>query len=66
MPSRDLIDVTLVSEDHEGLGEHNDSNDLVYHGDHDDCYEDEDDEDEDDEDADDGDDDEDVTGVWMI
>ena len=65
MPSRDLIDVTLVSEDHEGLGEHNDSNDLVYHGDHDDCYyEDEDDEDEDDEDADD--DDEDVTGVWMI
>ena len=40
MPSRDLIDVTLVSEDHEGLGEHNDDD------------EDEDDEDADDDDED--------------
>ena len=41
MPSRDLTDVTLVSEDHEGPDDHNDSDDPVYHDDHDDCDEDE-------------------------
>ena len=31
MPSRDLTDVTLVSEDHEGPGDHNDCDDPDYH-----------------------------------
>ena len=52
MPSRDLTDVTLVSEDHEGPGDYNDSDDPVYHDDHDDCDEDEDDDDDGDEDKD--------------
>ena len=40
-PSRDLNDVTLVSEDHDVLDNHNKC-DLDYHDDHDDCDEDED------------------------
>ena len=46
MPSGDLTDVTLVSEDHEGPDDHNDSDDPFYH---DGCDEDEDEDDEDDE-----------------
>ena len=42
MPSGDLADVTLVSVDHEGPDDHNDSDNPVYHDDHDDCDEDED------------------------
>ena len=44
MPSRNLTDVTLVSEDHDGLDDHNDCDDPAYHDDHYDCdeYEDED------------------------
>ena len=37
MRSGDLTDVTLVSEDHEGPDDHNDSDDPVCHDDHDDC-----------------------------
>ena len=66
MPSRDFTDVTLVSEDHEGPDDRNDSDDPVYHDDddydddHDDCDEDEDeDEDEYDEDEDEDDDEDD-------
>ena len=39
LPSRDLTDVTLVSEDHDGPNDHNDCDDSDYH---DDCDEDED------------------------
>ena len=57
MPSGDLTDVTMVSEDHEGPDDLNDSDDPVYHDDHDDCDddcdEDEDEDDDDDEDEDD-------------
>ena len=35
MPSGDLTDVTLVSEDHEGPDDHNYSDDSFYHYDHD-------------------------------
>ena len=51
MRSRDLTVVTLVSQDHEGPDDHNDSDDPVYHDDNGDCDCDEDeDEDKDDED----------------
>ena len=49
---RDLTDVTLVSEDHNGPDNHNECDDLDYHDDHDDCDEDEGENgDKDDEDA---------------
>ena len=34
MPSRDLPDVTLVSEDHDGPDDQNDFDDPDYHDDH--------------------------------
>ena len=39
MPSRDLTDVTLVSEDHDGPDDHNECDNPDYHDDHDDCDE---------------------------
>ena len=49
-PSRDLTDVTLVSEDHDGLEDHNECDDQDYHDNHEECYEDEDDDEKENED----------------
>ena len=46
-PSRDLTDVTLVSEDHDGP---DNKNECDYHDDHDDCDEDKDEDEDEDED----------------
>ena len=35
MPSGDLTDVTMVSEDHDGPDDHNDCDNPYYHDDHD-------------------------------
>ena len=48
MPSGDLNDVTLVSDDHNSPEIHNECDDLDYHDDHDDCDEDEDEDGDDD------------------
>ena len=42
MPSIDLTDVTLESEDHDGPDDHNECDDPDEHEDHDDCDDNED------------------------
>ena len=50
MPSRDLTDVTLVSEDHDGPDDHNECDDPDNDDDYDDCDEDRDEDEDEDED----------------
>ena len=66
MPSRDLTDVTLVSEDDEGPDDHNDSDDPVYHDDHADCDCDCDCDEDDDEDEDEDEDEEEENDAAMF